>query len=173
MKSGNKLPITRMNKWFSSTDWDLEQSMSREAIEGDGNFTVILYRVDRQSSEKDDIYGESSEDGIKFFPPIELKVIPSIELPNNDTYNPNGTGRFIDDGNVTFTIYNQQLNELKTNISFGDYIGYPISESEIRYYSVANDGIKAFDNEHTIMGYKSAYRTIVCTPVDPNEFTGI
>ena len=44
-------PITRINKFFSEEDFNLEISMGREAIEGDGNFTVILYRVDRESSE--------------------------------------------------------------------------------------------------------------------------
>jgi hypothetical protein len=162
-----------MNKWFSSSDWDLEQQMAREAIEGDGNFVVILYRVNRTDSEKDDIYGESSEDGIKFYPPVELRVFPTLEPPKNETYNPNGTGRFTDDGNISFVVYNQQLEELKTSISFGDYIGYPINETQIRFYSVANDGVKDFDNEHTILGYKSAYRTVTCTPVDQNEFTAI
>ena len=35
-------PITRSNKFFSGEDFDLEISMGREAIEGDGNFTLIL-----------------------------------------------------------------------------------------------------------------------------------
>ena len=36
-------PITRINKFFSEEDFGLEISMGREALEGDGNFTVILY----------------------------------------------------------------------------------------------------------------------------------
>ena len=50
--------------------------MGREAIEGDGNFTLILYRVDRQLTEYDGVYGEASKDGIRYLPPVELKVIP-------------------------------------------------------------------------------------------------
>lgn len=46
-----KTPITRINKFFSEEDFNLEISMGREAIEGDGNFTVILYRVDRNTTE--------------------------------------------------------------------------------------------------------------------------
>ena len=49
-------PITRVNKFFSGEDFNLEISMGREAIEGDGNFTVILYKVDRQLTEYDDFY---------------------------------------------------------------------------------------------------------------------
>ena len=56
--SNNKItPITRINKFFSEEDFGLEISMGREAIEGDGNFTIILYRVDRQSTEYDTLYG--------------------------------------------------------------------------------------------------------------------
>ena len=52
-------PINRVNKFFSSDDFDLEIEMGREAIEGDGNFVVILYRVDRVNTSSDDIYGEA------------------------------------------------------------------------------------------------------------------
>jgi hypothetical protein len=147
--------------------------MGREAIEGDGNFTVILYKVDRQLTEYDDLYGEATKDGIKFYPPVELKVVPILAEPENKTYNTNGSARYIQDGNLTFGIYDAQLKELKTEISYGDYIGYPVTETEIRYFSVSNDGVKNYDNKHTIMGYKGAFRTIVCAPVDNTEFRGM
>jgi len=167
-------PITRINKFFSGEDFDLEISMGREAIEGDGNFTLILYRVDRQLTEYDDVYGEATKDGIRFYPPIELKVIPILAEPENKAYNSDGGSlRYIQDGNLTFGIYQSQLDELAVNISYGDYIGYPVTETEIRYFSVSNDGIKNYDNKHTIMGYKGAFRTIVCAPVDNTEFRGM
>ena len=166
-------PITRINKFFSEEDFELEISMGREAIEGDGNFTLILYRVDRQQTQYDDVYTEASKDGIRFFPPVEIKVIPIMEAPKNETYNKSGTMRYIQDGKLTFGIYDKQLAELGVDISYGDYIGYPVTETEIRYFSVANDGVKNFDNKHTIMGYKGAFRTIECAPVDNTEFRGM
>jgi hypothetical protein len=166
-------PITRVNKFFSAEDMDLEVEMGREAIEGDGNFTVILYRVNQQMTESDNIYGEGTKDGIRFHPPVELKVIPIMGESENKSYNDNGTGRVLDDGQFIFGIYDAQLVELKTSISFGDYIGYPISETEIRYFSVADDGVKNFDNKHTIMGFRSAFRTIKCAPIDATEFRGL
>ena len=167
-------PITRINKFFSEEDFNLEISMGRESVEGDGNFTIILYRVDREMSEYDDVYGEASKNGIRFFPPIELKVIPMLAEATNNTYNKDsGSLRYLQDGNLTFGIYDAQLNELKTSISYGDYIGYPVTETEIRYFSVVNDGVKNYDNKHTIMGYRSAFRTIVCASVDESEFNEI
>lgn len=166
------VPITRINKWFSEEDFELELSMGREAIEGDGNFTIVLYRVDRVMTQSDDLYGESPKDGIKFHPPIELKVVPILAEAENKDYNGNGTVRYLQDGQFTFGIYEQQLKEEEIDISYGDYIGYGVTEKEIRYYSVANDGKKNYDNKHTIMGYKGAFRTIICAAVDSSEFRG-
>ena len=166
-------PITRVNKWFSEEDFNLEIEMGREAIEGDGNFTLILYRVDRQLTESDDLYGEASADGIRYFPPVELKVIPIMDEAENKSYNSNGGLRYLQDGQLTFWIYDAQLKELDTEISYGDYIGYPVTETEIRYFSVVNDGVKNYDNKHTIMGYKGAFRTIICATIEDLEFQGM
>jgi hypothetical protein len=173
MNNKKVTPITRVNKWFSEEDFNLEIEMGREAIEGDGNFTLILYRVDRQLTESDDLYGEASANGIRYFPPIELKVIPIMDEAENKSYNSNGGLRYLQDGQLTFGIYDTQLKELDTEISYGDYIGYPVTETEIRYFSVVNDGVKNYDNKHTIMGYKGAFRTIVCATIEDSEFQGM
>lgn len=173
MANKKYIPITRINKFFSEEDFSLEISMGREAIEGDGNFTVILYRIDRQLTEQDDLYGEASKDGIRFLPPVELKIIPILEAPENKSYNTNGTMRYLQDGNLTFGIYDAQLEELNVELMYGDYIGYPINEETLRFFSVTNDGIINSDNRHTIMGYKGAFRTIKCAPVDNTEFRGL
>lgn len=167
------VPITRINKWFSEEDYNLEIEMGREAIEGDGNFTIILYRIDRQLTEYDNIYGEASKGGIKFLPPVELKIMPILAASENKTYNPNGSLRYLQDGQLMFTIFEAQLNELDVEINYGDYVGYPVSESELRYFSVVNDSSKNYDNKHTIMGYKGAHNLIICASVDSNEFNGI
>ena len=173
MNNDKIIPITRINKFFSEEDFSLELSMGREAIEGDGNFTVILYRVDRNTTQYDNLYGEGARNGIRYFPPIELKVIPIIGEAENKAYNKNGSARYLQDGPLSFGIYQQQLEELKVDIDYGDYIGYPLGGNKIRYYSVANDGKKNFDNKHTIMGYKSAFRTILCSIIDESEFKEI
>lgn len=173
MKNSKIIPVTRLNKFFSDEDFGLEISMGREAIEGDLNFTVVLYRINREMTEFDKLYGEATKDGIRFFPPIELKVVPILAAPENKSYDTNGSARYLQDGQLTFGIYQQQLDEEKVDISYGDYIGYGVTETDIRYYSVSNDGKKNFDNTHTIMGYKGAFRTILCAPVDESEFSGI
>lgn len=168
------VPINRINKFFSEEDFNLEVSFGREAIEGDGNFVVILYRVDRERTESDDLYGEAVKDGIKFFPPVELRVIPIMNEPENKAYNSgSGSLRYLQDGQLIFGIYDAQLEELDVELSYGDYIGYQVSETDIRYFSVTNDGVKNYDNKHTIMGYKGAFRTVVCASVEEDEFRGL
>jgi hypothetical protein len=171
-KSERKIPIKRINKWFSEEDFKLEIEMGREAIEGDGNFTVILYRVDRATTQSDDIYNEAGADEINFYPPVELYVVPIIEAPENLTYN-ESTLRYLEDGNFTFEIYQEQLDELNVDVALGDYIGYPVDETEIIYFSVTNAGEKFYNNTHTIIGYKGAFRTIECTIANEDEFKGI
>jgi len=165
------VPITRNYKFFSQEDYELEIQMGREAIEGDGNFTIILYRVDREMTPSD-IYNEARMNEVAYKPPVELKVMPLLNEPENKTFNSNSGGlRDLQDGQLIFYIYQSQLADLGVEISYGDYIGYPVTEHEVRFFSVVNDGVKNYDNKHTIMGYKGAYRTVTCAPVDYNEFT--
>lgn len=171
MATPRRIPINRVNKFFSNEDFNLEISMGREAIEGDGNFVLILYRVDRNMTASDDVYHEASKDDILFLPPIELRVVPILAEAQNKSYS-KGHVRYLEDGQLTFGIYEAQLAELDVQLNYGDYIGYPVTETETRFFSVVNDGIKNYDNKHTIVGYKGAFRTVLCASVDDNEFRG-
>lgn len=171
--ANKKVPINRTNKFFSGEDWSLEISLGREYLEGDLNMSIILYRVNREATEIDSIYGETVEDGIRFFPPVEIKALVNFNLPENKAYNPDGSFRYLQDGQLEFIIYQKQLEELDVDITFGDYIGYQVTEAEARYFSVVNDGKKNYDNIHTIAGYKGAFRTILCAPVDKSEFKAL
>ncbi len=172
MANNKLIPIIRVDKFYSSEDYDLDISLGREAIEGDNNFVVVLYKIDREMTTTDDVYGEAGSNEIRYYPPVELRVLPTFEESENKTYNSNGSLRYLETGNLTFSIYDAQLTELQTDIDVGDYIGYAVSPTEMIYFNVANDGRKNWDNKHTILGYRGAYRTVVCSPVDDNEFNG-
>lgn len=172
MANQKKNPINRVNKFFSGEDFRLDIEMGREAIEGDNNFVVVLYKVDREMTTTDDVYNEGGSDEIRYHPPIELLVMPTLEESEVSSYNPDGTLQRYETGNLLFSIYQAQLDELDTDIDEGDYVGYPVTETEMIYFSVSNDGRKNWDNKHTILGYKGTFRTIVCAPVDENEFNG-
>lgn len=168
----NKLPITRMSKFLSQDDFDLNIQMGEEYLHGDLNMKLVLYRVDRQKTENDDVYAEVGTDEIKYFPPIEFNGLVKIEEPKNTAYK-TGLLRYLEPGNMILSVYIKHLNELNVDIRYGDYIGYPESETRTRFYTVTNDGKVTSDNKHTMFGYKPYYRTITCTPVQDSSFRGV
>lgn len=168
----NKIPITRIGKFFDSNDFQLDTSIGEEWLYGDMNFTVVLYRIDRMKTKTDDVYGEALKDGIKFLPPIELKGYVQIMAPENKQIAGNKMNQ-VEPGNMRFSTYQKQLDELNVDIQFGDYLGYYETEDRIRYYVVNNDGRVVSDNKHNYAGYKPYYRTIMASAVIDNEFRGL
>jgi hypothetical protein len=166
------VPITRLGKFFGGEDYTLDIGMGQEWLEGDMNFTVVLYRIDRYKTKTDDVYGEVLEDGIQFLAPIELKGYVQVLAPTNKFL---GSSRVeqLEPGNMKFSIYQKQLDDLGVEIFMGDYLGYYETEARVRYYTVSDDGKVVSDNKHTYGGYKSFYRTITATYVSDNEFRGL
>lgn len=174
MGKTNKIPIERFNNFFDESDFLLDVDMARECVEHDINTSVVLFRIDRTKTETDDIYGESDPGEIIYHTPIELKVSSfKIEESENKTYNPNGIIRYQEYGNLIFSIMVEMLREKNVDIEYGDIIGYADREDNFKYWEVVNDGKIYSDNRHTHFGFKGVFRTITCTPVDPNLFDGI
>jgi hypothetical protein len=168
----NKVPITRLGKFFGSNDFDLDISMGEEWLVGDMNFTCVLYRIDRYKTKTDDVYGETVSDGIKFLPPIEFSAFIQVMAPENKLLGSTRVDQ-MEPGNIRISVYQKTLDDLGIDINFGDYIGYYETETLVRYYTVNNDGRVVSDNKHTYAGYKPFYRTIMASPVGPNEFRGL
>jgi hypothetical protein len=167
--SKKRYPISRLSKFYDELDFSLENEMAREFIEGDLNFTVVLFQVDRIKSQTDSVWGESESNEIKFLPPMELKVRPLLDEAKQSTYS-DSYAQYLEYGNFKFTVFNDHLEEMGVDIRYGDYIGYVDKDENIKYFTVTNDGRINSDNAHTRLGYKSYYRTVVCTNADVNEF---
>ena len=168
----NKLPISRLSKFFSETDFDINIQMGQEYLHGDLNMKFVLYRVDRTKTDTDSVYAEVGKDEIKYFPPIEVYGLVQIAEAKNSSYK-NGIMRYVEPGNLTIRIYLKHLDELGVQIRYGDFIGYAESEERLRFYQVTNDGRIQADNKHKMFGYKPHYVTIECAPVQESEFRGI
>ena len=166
------VPISRIGKFFGEEDFNLDIEMGMEYIGGDLNMSVVLYRVDRKKTKKDDIYGDASTDGIVFMPPVELKGVVQI---TESTLKQLGNTKVEqkEPGNMKFSFYQKQLDDLRVELLKGDYLGYYVSEDKVRYYSVSDDGIVNMDNKHTYGGYKPFYRTVTATFVNKDEFRGL
>jgi len=168
----NKLPITRLSKFFSEEDFDLNIQMGEEYLSGDLNMRLVLYQVDRERTSTDAVYAEVGKDQMRFKPPVEIHGLVQIATAENKTYG-SGLLRFLEPGNMLLSIYIKELTDLGVDIRFGDYIGYPESETKIRFYTVSNDGKVVADGKHKMFGYKPHYRSIVCVPTQDNEFRGV
>jgi hypothetical protein len=166
------VPITRLGMFFGAEDYSLDIEMGRQWLEGDMNFTVILYRVDRYKTKTDDVYGEVTEDGIQFMAPVELQGLVQVMTPTSKLI-ANSKLEMQEPGNMKFSVYQKTLDELGVEIFLGDYLGYYETEDRVRYYVVSDDGYVRSDNKHTYGGYKPFYRSIVATYVSENEFRGI
>jgi len=166
------VPITRVGKFFGEEDFNLDIEMGMEYLGDDLNMSVVLYRIDRKKTKKDDIYGESPKDGIVFMPPVEVKGIVQITESSLKQLG-NSKVEQKEPGNMKFSFYQKQLDDLGVEIFQGDYLGYYETEHRVRYYSVSDDGYVRSDNKHTYAWYKPFYRTIIATYVSENEFRGI
>ncbi len=134
-----KVPITRLGKFFGGEDFALDIGMGEEWLEGDMNFTLVLYKVDKNKTKTDDVYGEALQDGIQFLPPVEFKGYVQIMAPTNQML---GRSRInqSEPGNLRVSVYQQTLDDLQISVDFGDYLGYYETENRVRYYSVIDDG---------------------------------
>jgi hypothetical protein len=169
---GKLVPISRIGKFFGEEDFNLDIEMGMEYLGDDLNMSVVLYRIDRKRTIKDDIYGEAPKDGIVFMPPIEVKGVVQI---TESTLKQLGNSKVEqkEPGNMKFSFYQKQLDDLNVELLKGDYLGYYVTENKVRYYSVIDDGIVNMDNKHTYGGYKPFYRSVVATFVNKDEFRGL
>lgn len=167
-----QVPITRLGKFFGGEDFDLDIGMGREWLDGDMNFQIVLYKVDRTKTVNDDVYGEVVKDGIQFLAPVSINAYVKIEQATEQFL---GNSKIIQNepGVLSFHVYQKELDELQTTIDLGDYIGYWITENEVRYYSIVDAGVPDWDNRHTYGGYKKFYFSYTATPVSENEFRGL
>jgi hypothetical protein len=105
------VPITRLGKFFGAEDYSLDIGMGEEWLLGDMNFTIFLYRVDRQKTKVDDVYGEVLEDGIQFLAPVELQGLVQVMTPASKNYG-NSKIELQEPGNMKFSIYQKTLDDL-------------------------------------------------------------
>ena len=117
--ANKKIPITRISRFFSSEDFQLEQNVGMEWLHGDMHFTLVLFRVDSKLSDVDDVYGESGPEEIRYKTPVEFNAYVKIEEPKLDSY-AGGLVKDLEPGNMTFGVYIKHLDELDIDINNGE-----------------------------------------------------
>jgi hypothetical protein len=170
-----KSKIVRNTFFYSENDYNFETQIGLDYISQDMNQSVFVFQVDRDKTEVLDLYGESvGENSISYKEPVEINVVFKLDAATNKSYDKSqNLARYLQVGNLTFHVYEKTLKDNKIDISYGDYIGIQITPDQMEYFVVTNDGRVNFDNKHMMYGFKSFYRTILCSTVDKSEFNGI
>jgi hypothetical protein len=144
---------------------DLDILYGRHFISNDNTQEIILYRINVIESKSHALYGQSKASDKKYFPPVTLLGLVKIEDSKQENYGGNPGGIVRDDtGNLTFSIYLDELREKNVDISRGDIIGYNMSGSKTRYYEVENANVVSDETSKTIGGFVNYWKKVIATP---------
>jgi hypothetical protein len=172
MDRKDRIPNTRLSRFYDESDFNFDVGISQDIIEQDSNFRVILYRVDRVNTTFDDVYGESKSNDLVYLPPVELNVLLTVNAATNDAYNKNqGTLKFEAFGNLEFIVFLKELDKKNVEIKYGDIIGYPESENQLKFFSVSNPNYITSSNQKHY-NFKSYYKKIICVTIEGDQFKG-
>lgn len=166
-------PVTRNKMFYGQDDFELENEIASEYLEGDTNQTVVLYEVDRVKTNSDSVYKEAGEGAIRFKPPREIPCLFEIKAQQMKSYErQNNNGVYQISGNLSVYVLSSTLVKYKCDIKRGDYLGILIDTDKMAYFVVTNDGKVNYENANYIGAYKTAWRVIEATPCD-TEFKGV
>lgn len=167
-----KNPINRNNFFTSPDQINFQIGMGMEYVNKILNQTVVLYEVDREKTKVNDIYSEANFNDLVFKTPVELNVMYKLDKSELKTYNSDTIkGYYVKVGQLTFTIYNKELEENGCDINRGDYIGLQVNPDHMEFFVVTDDGRVNYDNAHTMWGTVPYYRSIVCATISDKTET--
>jgi hypothetical protein len=151
---------------MSEEQFDLQMAYGMEYVNRVLNQTVILYEVDLEKTNMNNVYKESDFDNIIFKTPREINVIYKLSGAELKTYDKSAIkGYYVKVGQLEFTVFEKELEQNECDIKRGDYIGLQVTPEHMEYFIVTDDGRVNYDNTHTIFGTKPYYRSVKCAIV--------
>jgi hypothetical protein len=162
-------PAGREGDFFKMKDISFELKVGQEYLKQDIPSTVFLYQIDITKTDNDDIYGETHSSEKVTLPRIELQVKLTVEDSETIFLGESGISKEVA-GDLTFTIYNEELEKHKVDIRLGDYIGMIDTNDKMRYYEVIKRNKINNSNKNSLAGIKSFYREIKCKYVQSDVF---
>ena len=173
MANNTTTPISRNNMFYSKEDFDLEMDIALGYMEEDTNQTIVVYQVDRISTQTNDIYKESNTT-VHFKTPVEVPCLYEIDETQLKAYdNKTQNGAYALHGTLKAYISLYAFDKYEFDIKRGDYIGVMIEEGRMYYWVVTNDGKVNTANRMVVGAYKTGFRVIEAAPVADDEFKAI
>ena len=158
-----KNPINRNNFFTSQDQINFQIGIGMEYVNKIVNQTIVLYEIDRDKTKVNDIYNEANFNNLVFKTPVELNVLYKIDKSELKTYdNDTIKGYYVKVGQLTFSIFEKELEENGCDIKRGDYIGIQVTPEHMEFFVVTDDGRVNYDNRHTLWGAVPDYRSITC-----------
>lgn len=173
MPNNTTTPITRNNLFYSKEDFDFEMELMEGYLEEDTNQTVVVYQVDRVTTQINDIYKEANTE-IHFHTPVEVPCLYEIQdqqLKSYDAKTQNGVYSIT--GNIKVYINLLAFDKYEFDIKRGDYLGVMIEENRMYYWVVTNDGKVNTANQLVVGAFKNGWRVIEGAPVTDAEFKAL
>lgn len=171
MPNNYKTPITRNNMFYSEEDFQLETDIVECYLEEDTNQTIVVYQVDRNTTQTHSIYDEA-HNTIQFLPPVEVPCLYEIQEAKLESYDKKtNRGVYALQGDLKVYITLKAFEKYEFDIKRGDYIGVMVEEGRMYYWVVTNDGKVNTANSMVVGAYKTGYRVIDAVPVS-DEFNG-
>lgn len=169
--NGNISPINRNNLFYSEEDFDFETDLIEGYLEEDLNQTVVVYEVDRNRTNINELYKEAKKDTIRFKPPKEVPCMFEIEDAQLNAFDAqSNTGTYQISGNLKLYVMPKTLEKFKCDIKRGDYVAIQIDTNRMSYFTVTDDGKVNNSNKNVIGAFKVGCRTITAAPAQ--EFKG-
>lgn len=156
----------RYGLFMTENSFDLDVEYGRNFLRTDNVQELTIFKVDLIKSKSHSLYGQSKAKDKKFFSPVKIKVMITVE-PNEQEYYGNNSGGIAreDTGKLVFGVYLKELEEKKLEVNRGDYVEYNISGNKNRYYEIENANNVEDTTDKTIGGYKTYWKKIIAVPV--------
>lgn len=156
----------RYGLFMSENSFDLDIEYGRNYLQTDNAQKVRIHKINVVTSKSHQLYGQAKTKDKKFFPPVEISVMVTVE-GNNQNYYGNNSGGITreDSGNIVFGVYLKELEEKELIINRGDIVEYNLSGLKDRFYEIENAENVTDTTDKTIGGFKSYWKKVTAVPV--------
>lgn len=160
----NPTPLNRNTKFFSEEEYQYYLGLAREHMSSVDD-RILFIKINKQKSQVDDVYNEGYSEEIHYENPIELPAIVKLKEGENSSYiEQKSLLRFEEYGNIEVHLLLVDIENYKADITYGDILGYQLSETKTIYFEISNDAQKFYENSKTMFGYRAFWKTIIGVP---------
>jgi hypothetical protein len=161
----------RMGLFMTDNSFDLDVMYGRNYLQTDNVQEIILHKINLIETKTNNLYGQAKTKDKKFFPPVRLKIMITLEDGKQENYGNNPGGIARDDvGNIRFGIYLKELEEKQIEIDRGDIIEYNMSGEKNRFFEVFSANNVTDETKKTIGGFKSYWKLVIGVPVKSDVY---